>query len=218
MKSEIPFPVLSRLSNLYSVLTDMESSGSTRVSSAELGKQLGVTAHTIRKDIHCLGIAGSAGAKYSICDLKALIATNLGFDRQWRSCIIGLGRLGSALLDYCLSMSETLYSIEAAFDSNVNRLETIRTPVEVFPAHRISEVVREREIAIALIAVPVQQAQEVADRTCEGGICGIMNFTTAVLRPVVDNVYVRDINITRELRTLSALAFTGGKLLNKGDF
>ena len=212
MEKKIPFPVLYRLSNLFSILTDLESCGSNKVSSSELGMQLGLTSHTIRKDIHYLGIAGSAGAKYSIHDLKELIATNLGFNRRWRSCIIGLGRLGSALLDYCLSMDEAMYSIEAAFDSNVNRLETIRTPIEVFPAHRISEIVREREIEIALIAIPHQQAQDVADRCCNGGICGLLNFSSAVLQPLTEDVFVRNIDITRELRTLSALAFTGGKI------
>jgi len=120
-----------------------------------------------------------------------------------------LGRLGSALLDFCLSMEEANYVIAAAFDSNVNRLETIRTRTELFPAHRISEVVRDKRVDIGLIAVPSGQAQEVADRCCEGGVRGLLNFSPTIVKPLTDNIFVRTIDIASEMRMLSALLFTG---------
>lgn len=210
MIQKIPLPVLNRLSNIFNLLNALENSGCTRVSSSELGRLLGMTSHTIRKDIHYLGVAGTAGAKYAISDLKTLIANKMGFNRTWRCCIVGLGRLGSALLDFCLSIQDACYVVAAAFDSNVNRLETIRARTELFPGHRISDVVRDKHIDIALIAVPSAQAQEVADRCCEGGIRGMLNFSSTIIKPLKNNVFIRTIDVASEMRMLSALMFTRG--------
>jgi redox-sensing transcriptional repressor len=206
--NEIPLPVIFRLSYLFNMLEKMEESGITSVSSAELGNAFGQTAHTVRKDIHFLGAAGTAGTKYNLKDLKGLIAENFGYNAPKKCCVVGLGRLGSALLEHLQEAEQTAFHVVAGFDTNINRLETIRTTVNLFPAHRIVETVRRLQVELALIAVPSQQAQEVADRCCDGGVAGLLNFASVVIRPKRDDVFIRSIDIYGELRILSALAFT----------
>jgi redox-sensing transcriptional repressor len=205
---QIPLPVIYRLSYLFDILEKMEEDGIHNVSSAELGEFLGQSSHTIRKDIHYLGAAGTAGNKYVIDDIKRLISDQLGYRTAKRCCVVGLGRLGSALLEHPFGGGCNRFRVVAGFDTNVNRLETIRSSVELYPAYRIPEIVRRLEIDLALIAVPHDQAQEAADRCCEGGVRGLLNFTPMVLVPKNSGVCVRSIDITGELRILTALSYT----------
>ncbi|MBN1578374.1 MAG: redox-sensing transcriptional repressor Rex [Chitinispirillaceae bacterium] len=206
--NKIPFPVIHRLSYVFEILNKLEEQGIKKVSSAQLGKYLGQTAHTVRKDIHFIGIAGTAGTKYDIAGLKTLISRHLGFGIPKKSCIVGLGKLGSALLEYTLAIPQGAFRIVAGFDSNINRVETIHTPIELFPAYRIEETVKRLQIELALIVVPPQQAQEAADRCCDGGVTGLLNFTPTVIKPKRDGIFVRSIDISGELRILAALAYT----------
>lgn len=211
---KIPLPVIHRLSYVFEIINKLEGSGVGKVSSSELGGYLGQTAHTIRKDIHFLGIAGAPGTKYEIADLRRLITEHLGFGEPKKCCIVGLGRLGEALLEQLLAMPQDAFRIVAGFDSNINRLETIQTPVELFPAYRIGEVVRRLQVELALIAVSPQQAQDAADRCCDGGVAGLLNFTPAVIKPKRNDCFVRSIDVSGELRILAALAFTA---LNRNE-
>ena len=212
MDKKIPFPVLYRLSLLFDLLNQMKGQGTVKVSSAELGRALGQTSTTIRKDISFIGIAGSAGTKYSTDDLLSLISGRLGFSRLKNCCVIGLGRLGSALIGHLTSIEACPFRVVAGFESNINRLETVQSPVALFPAYRIGEMVKQLHIELAILTVPQQQAQEVADRCWDGGINGILNLTPAVVRPRDGNKFVRSMDISGELRVLSALLFTHNEI------
>lgn len=197
--NNIPTPAISRLCALYQLLGELDVQG--RVSSADLGEYLGVGAHNIRKDISYLGIAGNSGAGYDKEKLRQLIADRLGLTAIRTVCVVGLGRLGSAILQYPLGDE---YRIVAGFDSNVNRLETIKTKIELYPAYRISEIVRAMKIDLAIIAVPALNAQDVTDRLVDGGISGIINFAPVYVKVKSDNVFVKNMDITGELRVMSA--------------
>lgn len=197
--NNIPIPAISRLCSLYKLLGDLGPQVS--VSSSELGERLGVGAHNIRKDISYLGVAGSSGAGYDSGKLRELIASRLGLTTIRTACVIGLGRLGSAILQYPLGDE---FRIIAGFDSNVNRLETIKTEIDLFPAYQISEVVKRLCIDMAIIAVPAANAQEVADRLIDGGIKGIVNFAPVYVRTKQNGIFVKNMDISGELRVLSA--------------
>lgn len=197
--NNFPTPAISRLCALYQLLGQIKLQNS--VSSAELGKLLGVAAHSIRKDISFLGVAGNSGAGYDVSKLRSLIADSLGLAAVRRVCVVGLGRMGSAILNYPLGEE---FKLVAGFDSSINRLETIRTSVELFPAYRISEVVRSLSIDLAIITVPAESAQEVAERLVEGGVKGIVNFAPAPVKSKDKGVFVKQIDIDGELSILSA--------------
>ncbi len=197
--SNISTAAISRLCALYQLLGQIQSQNN--VSSAELGDLLGVSAHSIRKDISFLGATGNSGAGYDVNRLRSLIAESLGLTDVRRVCVVGLGRIGSAILNYPLGKE---FELVAGFDSSINRLETIKTSVELFPAYQISEVVRSLRIDLAVITVPAGSAQEVTDRLVEGGIKGIVNFAPVPVKIKDRNVFVKQIDIDGELRILSA--------------
>lgn len=200
-------PVVERMSYLYEVLRQLEERPQLRVTSRELGALTGQMPTTVRKDIHFVGYNGSVGARYDVRELRQTIAVRLGFTEAKEACIVGLGALGSALLNHFAASQEPDLQIVAGFDSNVNRLETIRTTIELYPAYRIEEIIARKKIALAIIAVPATSAQEVVDRCCAGGVSGILNFSPVRVVLKRKDVSLRSFDMTSELRILSARSF-----------
>ena len=178
--------------------------------SAELETLTGWPRDTIRKDISFLPkhvqsedgepeISGhiSAGTTsgYAPQTLVPLIKEALNLDRRRTFCVVGLGRLGSAYLNLD---SSALGEFEpaAGFDTNVNRVEILVSPVPLYPAYKMGEVIRRLGIEIALLCVPAEAAQQTAEKLAASGIQGILNFAPVIITVpagiTVRNVYVRD--------------------------
>jgi redox-sensing transcriptional repressor len=90
----------------------------------------------------------------------------------------------------------------AAFDADPDRERDKPLAVPVYPMERIGRVVREKAVRMAIIAVPANAAQEVANELVEAGIGGILNFSPALLT-VPDTVTVNSVNLAIELENLS---------------
>jgi redox-sensing transcriptional repressor len=184
----------------------LEKQGNTgTVTSAQVEHLTGWSRETIRKDISCLGMAvgttlgGSAG--YEPGALVPLIKTALGLDRRRKFCIVGLGRLGSAYLNYEPSeLAE--FEFAAGFDTNVNRVEILKSPAPLYPAYKMSEVIGRFRIEIALLCVPSEAAQAVAEKCVSAGILGILNFAPVALR-LPPEIAVRNMYVADELRSLA---------------
>lgn len=202
----LPLPTITRCSYLFDILRQLSVNGQEYVSSAELGNMLGQKPATIRKDIHFLSGDSVAVHKYDVKALRNMIQEKLGLGIERRACIVGLGKLGSAFLEHAMAFPNESYRIIAGFDSNVNRLETIRTSIELFPAHQIVEKIREKAIELAIIAVPPLQAQDVIDKCCNGGVSGILNFSPAPIRTIPSHVVLKSFDISSELNIFAARA------------
>ncbi|MDR0305636.1 MAG: redox-sensing transcriptional repressor Rex [Chitinispirillales bacterium] len=209
MENKIPLPAVARLCAIYRLLRDLSLQGVTLISSSALGEMLGVGAHNIRKDISCLmeTEAGSGKSGYDVKRLKELIAGRLGFDNEFRACVVGLGRLGLALVRNERLFGEKI-RVAAGFDSDVNLVETIKAGIDVYPSYEISEVVRRLNVELAVLTVPAANAQECANRLVRGGVRGILNFTSTVIK-TEPAVKVRNVDLTGELQILSALVYLG---------
>jgi redox-sensing transcriptional repressor len=202
-KKEIPLPSLSRLLGVYRLLCQYEQAKIESVSSTEIGARLGMKPDSIRKDVSYLGEVGNYGGGYEVARLKAHIKEKLELDRKRKLCVVGLGRLGTALLNYS-DFSDRGFLVVAGFDSNINRLETITSSVELYPAHEITDMVRRKSIEIGIIAVPEKAAQEVAERLAQGGIRGIINFSSCAIR-ANPGVTVRTIDLLGECALMSTI-------------
>jgi redox-sensing transcriptional repressor len=202
-KNDIPLPSLSRLLSVYRLLEQLERDNESSVSSSQLGKILGYKADSIRKDISYLGEVGNFGGGYEVQKLKTHISGNLELDKKRKTCVVGLGRLGTAILNYD-DLLRNGFIVVAGFDSNINRLETIKTSLELFPAYEITETVRKKGIEIGVIAVPAMAAQETADRLMNGGIKGIINFSPVAIK-LKNSVMIRNIDLLGECMLLSTL-------------
>lgn len=204
MTHTLPWPTINRLCRIYNLLAELEIAGKQKVSSSDMGKMLGISAQSIRKDISLAGDPGSAGARYDVVKLKAHLSGQFGFGAERKACVVGIGRLGSAILDYG-QLNLYGYTIVAGFDANMNTIETKKTKVRLYPAYQIPEVVRREKIELAVLCVPAQAAQGAADKLIEGGIRGIVNFTPVILQCNKDDVFTAQIDVVKEFRILSAM-------------
>lgn len=202
MRPDLPLPTIERLCSLYGYLKAIAEEKTARRSSRELGRQIGESAYTIRKDLNHLKLVDAGPSGYGVGELRERIAEVLGLERPKPACIVGLGRLGQAILRYTDFAAEGI-EIRAGFDSDTNRLELLSTSIPLYPSHAIADTVRRKKIALAVLAVPPAGAQGAADRLVAGGIRGIVNFTIPVSVP--ETVRVRQISVLDELRILSAL-------------
>lgn len=202
---KVPKPAVARLSKLYRFLEELEKQGIASISSSKIAQELGLESHNIRKDIGYLGEVGNTGSGYDVKRLKDHISTNLGFDREHKACVVGLGRVGSAIMNYDKFLVRG-YRIVAGFDSNINVLETIKTDIDVYPSYSIQAVVRQQGIDLAVLTVPASAAQSVTDRLLEGGIRGIVNFTPGYIKVYDYPVFVSNIDVVGEFDVLTALS------------
>ncbi|MBP1730767.1 MAG: Redox-sensing transcriptional repressor rex [Deltaproteobacteria bacterium] len=202
---KIPEATIRRLSNYLKALEDLETSGEKVASSALIASICTVNAAQVRKDFAYFGEFGIRGMGYNVKDLKYHIKEILGTNREWRIAIVGIGNVGSALLMYKGFLKQN-YKIVAAFDVDpvtvVGHIsEKMGKPIEILHMDRLKEVVKARNIEVAIIATPAQSAQIVATQLVDANIRGIMNFAPTQIK-VPPHVVLRNVFFTSALDNL----------------
>lgn len=191
----VPEPTVKRLSKILTSLELLEQEGKEFITSAELHRVMGFTPHTIRKDFAYLEKPCGSGSGYEIVVLKKEISKLLGLDRGSRACVVGLGRLGSSLLEY-QGFGSGAFEIVAGFDRSVNKIEMMDSKVKLFPVYQLKDIIQREKIDIGIITVPADSAKNIADTMIEAGVKGILNFAPArIVAPegvVVQNFYTVD--------------------------
>lgn len=176
MKKGIPKPTLQRLIKLESVLSFMNSSGEEITSSSKLSMLMGVEANTIRKDLSYLKEVGEIGAGYHISKLLKNIRQNLKIEEKKSGCLVGIGKLGNSII-HLLENGQFPLVLKAAFDKNINRIETLRTPIPLYPAYEMDEVISRHNIEVAILAIPGNEVPPVLDVLIKNKIKGIINYS-----------------------------------------
>ncbi len=197
--ASFPEPTAERLLQLTRLLENISES---TISSAEIEARTGWSSHTIRKDISFLegDFAGPSG--YAAGALAAAIRRALGLNEKRKCCVVGLGRLGSAYLNFP-AFAEEGFELVAGFDSSVNRVEILKSEVPLYPSYKMGEVISRFGIELALLCVPAPMAQAAAEKLAAAGIRGIVNFAPVVLDLPVE-LSVRNVYVVDELRSLAA--------------
>ena len=201
-------PTIGRLSLYLRLLVELQGAGVETVSSEELARRSGTTAAQVRKDLSLFGTFGKRGLGYDVDELESQLREILGLNDRWSVVLVGAGRIGAALFGYETFRRQGFY-IEAVFDKDPRKVGQRWGELEVLPDEAMEGVVRERDIEIAVLAVPGSAAQPVADRLVAAGVRGILNFAPKRLR-VPEEVVVRSVDMALEMEGLSyALTHTG---------
>ena len=203
---KIPQPVLERLCLLYNFTENFGSLEKTNITSSEISSYLGFPAHTIRKDLSFLTGIESTGNGYKIDSLRYVIENTLGLDKKRKACIVGLGRLGTAILNFPDFLPKGI-EIAAGFESNINRLEMIDSNIPLYPAYDIPEITAQFNIELAVLTVPSEALQKSVDRLVQGNIKGIINFSPGSFN-VPDHIKIRNLYLIEEFQIISALLET----------
>ena len=194
-------PTIGRLSLYLRLLLELLDAGVVTVSSEELAGRSGTTAAQVRKDLSLFGTFGKRGLGYSVEELESRLREILGLERHWRVALVGAGRIGSALFGY-ENFRRQGFLIEAVFDTDPDKVGQRWNGVVVEADAVMEEVVSERGIEIAVIAVPAEAAQRVVDRLVAAGVRGVLNFAPTRLK-VPQGVEVKTVDMAVEMEGLS---------------
>jgi len=198
---DVPEVVVLRLPLYVRALSQLRDGGTDVVSSQQLGSLLQMTPAQIRKDLSYFGRFGKQGRGYNVRFLLQELREILGLDREWNACIIGVGRLGHAIINYP-GFSPEGFKIVAAFDGDPEQVGTSIGAFKVRPMSDLAEVVAEMNISIGIVAVPASQAQEVIERLIKNNIKGILNY--APIAPQVPmNTVIRNIDPVLSLQSMT---------------
>ncbi len=151
------------------------------VSSSQLGDALGINDAQVRKDLAYLGNLGQPGIGYYTQELIAALRFRLGVDRTWTSVIIGVGNLARALLRY-RGFTQQGFQFVGLFDADPQKIGQEVDGLEVYPPEKLAEVIAATKAELAVVAVPAENAQQVADALVAAGIKGILNFAPIMLK------------------------------------
>lgn len=191
----------NRLSVYLRCLNDLAANGQKTVSSETLAEKFHLNSAQIRKDLAYFGEFGVRGVGYYVENLRDHLTKILGLDKSHRVCIIGSGRMGTALADY-YGFKRTNFTVAALFDSDAKKIGKKVNGVEIFDIKNFAAVVKKDNIDVAVIAVPAGHAQSVLDKVVKAGIKAVMNLAPVPLKASGD-VKVKTVDLTISLESLS---------------
>ena len=197
---KIPRATAKRLPVYYRYLNVLLNANKHRVSSTELSEAVQVASATIRRDFSYFGELGKRGYGYDVEKLLNFFKGILKQDKLTSVALVGVGSLGSALMNYNFHQSTNL-RISAAFDPKESLANTVKSGIPVYPVEDMKKQIKEQQIDAVILTVPGSESQAVTDQLVEAGVHGILNFTPVRLS-VPKDVQVQNIDLTNELQTL----------------
>ncbi|SHJ10653.1 redox-sensing transcriptional repressor [Rubritalea squalenifaciens DSM 18772] len=200
-KVEIPRKAIYRLSIYSRCLKRLLENGIETVSSSALASAAGVKPAQLRKDLAYFGQFGTRGLGYPVEVLLNTIREVLGRAKLQPVVLVGAGNLGRALLRYDGFRKEG-FEVLAAFDAKPDEIDESRIPVPVYSDDGLEDFIKENKVRMAIVCVPAEHGQAVANKLVDAGVQAILNFSPIVLQ-VPEHVVVTRVDLAIELENLS---------------
>jgi len=200
-RADVPEVVVARLPQYVRILSRLRENGAEVVSSHQLGDRLQVTPAQIRKDLSYFGRFGKQGRGYDVVNLLDRLKEILGLNDQWNVAVVGVGRLGRAILSYP-GFTPDGFRLVAAFDGDDKVIGETVAGLVVQPMDRLDEIVKGEAICIAIVAVPVDRTQRVIDHLMECGVQAILNYAP-IAPQVLPGVRIRNIDPVLSLQSMT---------------
>ncbi|MCM1482975.1 MAG: redox-sensing transcriptional repressor Rex [Muribaculaceae bacterium] len=182
-----PEPTLRRLPWYLAYVSTLRQQGVEYVSSTAISKAIDVDSAQIAKDLSVLGLRGKTRIGYEVAALERALDSFLGFSTEHRAVIVGVGSLGAALIADS-GLARYGLKIVAGFDIDPAVTGRSIRDVPVLDASRLDDIKSVYRAEIGIITVPVESAQDVADRLVAAGVRTLWNFTPVRLRTAADVV------------------------------
>ena len=193
---------LERYPIYLKLFKDLEAKGEVIVSSPYIAEKLGFSEELVRKDLQAVcTIYGRPRRGRNIADTIEDIEKFLGYSKPEPAILVGAGNLGGALLRFP-GFTEAGLNIEAAFDSSYELAGRQIAGKNVYGMALLPHYVRDRGIKVAVLTVPAEAAQGVADLLMKNGIEAIWNFAPTSLE-VGPEVILVNSNLASSLAVLS---------------
>jgi redox-sensing transcriptional repressor len=159
----------------------MEAEGKEITSSQELGTYLGISSAQIRKDLSQFGEFGKQGTGYNIGFLINQLRKILRVERVWDVVLIGAGDLGNAVANYA-GFVDRGFRIVAVYDNDKTKIGQAAGRFTIESTDVMVEEIQSKGVKVAMLAVPANQAQKVAEMLVEAGVKAILSYAPTSLK------------------------------------
>ena len=200
--SKISNNVIRRLPRYLRKLDELAENGEDRISSGELGAQMGLTASQIRQDFSCFGEFGQQGYGYPVESLRREISSILGMNRGFTAILVGVGHLGHALAANFDFHGNGL-NLLAGFDIKPTLVGTQVAGVPIYSIGELPAFLQKQHVDIAVLAVPRDAARQAARKLADCGVHSICNFTNTDLGLRGADMLVEDVHFSDSFLALS---------------
>lgn len=197
---KVPEPTLRRLPWYLSNIKLMKEKGEQYVSSTQISKEINIDASQIAKDLSYVNISGRTRVGYNIDALIEVLESFLGFTNMHKAFLFGVGSLGAALLRDS-GLHHFGLEIVAAFDVNPELVGKDLNGIPIFHSDDFEAKMKEYEVNIGVLTVPINIAQEITDKMVDGGIKAVWNFTPFRIR-VPENIVVQNTSLYAHLAVM----------------
>ena len=198
-KPVVPEPALHRMPCYLAYLKLARKDGQKHISSTQIARDMGVDPTQVTKDLSHTRITGKTRVGYEVEPLIVELESFLGFTTIDEGYLFGAGSLGTALL-HDHELEQFGFQIVAAFDVDHSIVGKVIGGV---PIHNMAdfEKIRDPNVKIGILTVPVEFAQEVADRMVASGIGAVWNFTPVRIK-VPEGVVVQNTSLYAHLAVI----------------
>ena len=190
---KVPEPTLRRLPWYLSNIKLMKEKGEQYVSSTQISKEINIDASQIAKDLSYVNISGRTRVGYNIDALIEVLESFLGFTNMHKAFLFGVGSLGGALLRDS-GLRHFGLEIVAAFDVNPELVGKDLGGIPIFHSDDFEAKMKEYDVNIGVLTVPINIAQEITNKMVDGGIKAVWNFTPFRIR-VPENIVVQNTSL-----------------------
>ena len=197
---KVPEPTLRRLPWYLSNIKLMKEKGEQYVSSTQISKEINIDASQIAKDLSYVNISGRTRVGYNIDALIEVLESFLGFTNMHKAFLSGVGSLGAALLRDS-GLHHFGLEIVAAFDVNPELVGKDLNGIPIFHSDDFETKMKEYDVNIGVLTVPINIAQEITNKMVDGGIKAVWNFTPFRIR-VPENIVVQNTSLYAHLAVM----------------
>ena len=197
---KVPEPTLRRIPWYLSNIKLMKEKGEQYVSSTQISKEINIDASQIAKDLSYVNISGRTRVGYNIDALIEVLESFLGFTNMHKAFLFGVGSLGGALLRD-LGLRHFGLEIVAAFDVNPELVGKDLGGIPIFHSDDFEAKMKEYDVNIGVLTVPINIAQEITNKMVDGGIKAVWNFTPFRIR-VPENIVVQNTSLYAHLAVM----------------
>jgi redox-sensing transcriptional repressor len=183
------------------------------VYSHQLAHACQLTAAQVRRDLMAIGYSGNPNSGYDVKRLLTSLAAFLDPQETRAVAIVGMGYLGRAIAAFLANRSPKIHLV-AAFDVDLDKIGLSFSDVHCYSVRQMPEVIEEKGIDVAIITVPVEQAQQAAEHLVAAGVTGILNFAPVCLR-MHERIHVENIDMTVALEKVAFFARPGPRQKRK---
>lgn len=201
-EGSISASVIKRLPRYYRFLGELQKQGVERISSRELSEKMKLTASQIRQDLNCFGGFGQQGYGYHVEELHSEIGKILGVDRHFRTILIGAGNLGKAIALH-INFETRGCNLIGIFDINPQITGELVGKNPIKHINELEEFCKENSPVIAVLCIPKENTQSIADKLVSLGVKAFWNFSHYDLSIDYDNIIVENVHLGDSLLTLT---------------